>query len=118
MMYTISKQFAFSASHTLTGLPDGHPCSRVHGHNYVVALTLSREGVDAGGFVVDYRALAPFKEYLDARFDHRHLNDVLDGNPTAENLARHFFEWARARWPEVCAVRVSETERTWAEYTA
>src|SRR5215468_9371730 len=34
--YTISKFFEFSAAHHLTGLPDDHPCSRVHGHNYVV----------------------------------------------------------------------------------
>ncbi|HUM72266.1 MAG TPA: 6-carboxytetrahydropterin synthase, partial [Chloroflexota bacterium] len=34
----------------------------------------------------------------------------------AENLARHLYEWAKEQWPQVTAVRVSETPRTWAEY--
>ena len=116
-MYTISSRFTFSASHTLS-VPPGHPCGRVHGHNYTVELVLQRETLAGIGFVVDYRDLQPFKEYLDARFDHRHLNDVVDFEPTAENLARHFYEWGKQQWPEVSAVRVSETEKTWAEYTA
>ena len=28
---------------------------------------------------------------------------------TAERMAKHLFEWCHARWPEVTAVRVSET---------
>jgi 6-pyruvoyl-tetrahydropterin synthase len=43
MTYTISKEFAFSAAHHLNGLPPSHPCSRVHGHNYVVRVVLRRE---------------------------------------------------------------------------
>jgi len=115
-MYTIAKRFIFSASHTLA-VPEGHPCGRVHGHNYTVELILQREVLAGIGFVIDYRDLQPFKEYLDGHFDHRHLNDVVDFEPTAENLARHFYEWGKKQWLEVCAVRVSETEKTWAEYT-
>ncbi|HUM68046.1 MAG TPA: 6-carboxytetrahydropterin synthase, partial [Chloroflexota bacterium] len=39
-MYTISKQFHFSASHQLNGLPLEHQCARLHGHNYEVELIL------------------------------------------------------------------------------
>lgn len=115
-MYTISKQFHFSASHQLTGLPPDHQCARLHGHNYVVELVLQAEALDEHGFVVDYLALRPFKEYLDETLDHRHLNDIFSFSPTAENLARHLYTWARSRWPQVTAVRLSETPRTWAEY--
>ena len=34
-MFTITKQFYFSASHTLDTLPDDHPCTQLHGHNWV-----------------------------------------------------------------------------------
>jgi 6-pyruvoyltetrahydropterin/6-carboxytetrahydropterin synthase len=45
------------------------------------------------------------------------LNDVLgDDCVTAERMAKHLFDWCRARWPEVTAVKVSETPKTWAEY--
>ena len=39
-MYTITKRFAFSASHIIGGLPNGHPCARLHGHNYEVEVVL------------------------------------------------------------------------------
>ena len=40
-MFTITKEFHFSASHVLDRLPSWHPCARMHGHNYVVVLELS-----------------------------------------------------------------------------
>jgi 6-pyruvoyltetrahydropterin/6-carboxytetrahydropterin synthase len=116
-MYRITKQFAFSASHQLSNLPGDHPCARLHGHNYIVEVELAAETLDENGFVLDYRALAPFKAYIDDRLDHRHLNEVFghDG-VTSEVLARALFDWARARWVQVTAMRVSETPKTWAEY--
>lgn len=114
-MYEISKDFAFSASHTLTGLPDDHPCARLHGHNFVVRLFLGSEVLDDVGFVMDYRALDEFKQFLDT-FDHRHLNDLVPFNPTAERMARYLYQWAdRKGWP-VTAVAWSETPKTWATY--
>lgn len=116
-MYRISKEFHFSASHQLLHLPDGHPCKRLHGHNYIVLVELAAESLDAFGFVVDYHELAPLKRYIDETFDHRHLNEAMgDEQPTAEKIAKHFFDWCRARWPQTAAVRVSETPKTWAEY--
>jgi 6-pyruvoyltetrahydropterin/6-carboxytetrahydropterin synthase len=44
------------------------------------------------------------------------LNNVFGFNPTAENIARHLFEIGKSFWPQVSAVRVSETDKTWAEY--
>ena len=97
-MYRIEKRFSFSASHTIGGLADDHPCARLHGHNYEVAVVLESDA-------------------LDARFDHRHLNDVLGHDrTTAEEIAAFLYAWCKQRWPEVAAVRVSETPRTWAEY--
>ena len=115
-MYTIRKQFHFSASHVLDGLPPEHPCTRLHGHNYIVDIVLESETLDKYGFVVDYLDLKPLKTYIDNELDHRHLNDVLPFATTAENIARHLYEWSKERWPQVTAVCVSETPKTWAEY--
>jgi len=120
-MFTISKQFSFSASHVLSGLPDDHPCTRLHGHNYVVELVLTAEEVDQAGFVIDYRRLDAFKRFLDARLDHTHLNDLLVVSPSAELLARFLSAWCIANLdPDIveclAAVRVSETPGTWAEH--
>ena len=115
-MYTISKQFHFSASHQLLSLPDDHPCKRMHGHNFIVELVLQSDTLDEHGFVRDFMELKAFKRFIDENLDHRHLNDVLPYTPTSENLARYLYECAKSQWPQVIAVRVSETPSTWAEY--
>lgn len=115
-MYKITKQFFFSASHQLSNLPNEHPCSRLHGHNYIVEVILQSNELDEYGFVVDYFDLKPIKDYIDKKLDHRHLNDVLPFPTSTENIARHLYTWAKEHWPQVVAVRVSETPTTWAEY--
>ena len=115
-MYFISKEFEFSASHVLSGLPPGHPCGRLHGHNYRVKVILRAEVLNDVGFVVDYGDLNEFKQYLDANLDHRHLNAVFSFQPSAENLAHYLFTWCVRHWPQTWMVEVSETGKTWAGY--
>lgn len=121
MTYTIEKDFAFSASHVLEGLPEGHQCGRLHGHNYVVRLRLTGDKLQPVGFLYDYGNLAPFKRLLDTTVDHRHLNDVMTDNPTAEALARHLAKVARGLLDlpahVTVSVGVSETPKTWAWWT-
>lgn len=122
MTYSIEKDFAFSASHVLQGLPEGHQCGRLHGHNYVVRVRLSGDSLLAVGFLFDYGDLAPVKRWIDSTFDHRHLNDLLEENPTAEHLAEH----VARKVTQLCAIPagidvsagVSETPKTWAWWTA
>ena len=116
-MYKISKEFHFSASHVLNGLPESHPCGRLHGHNYIVKVNLSSAQLNNVGFVVDYGELTPLKKYIDDVLDHRHLNDIFDFQPSAENLAKHLFDWCKERWHNVTSISVSETPKTWATYT-
>jgi len=116
-LFRITKEFHFSASHQIHGLPEEHPCARLHGHNYVVEVELMSNTLDSVGFVRDYKELGAFKTYVDGQLDHRHLNDVLgDDCVTAETMARHFYNWCKQRWPETSAVRVKETPKTCAEY--
>ena len=116
MRYTIKKTFSFSSSHQLTGLPPDHQCARLHGHNYKVEIVLSSSTLNDVGFIVDYGELRPFGRIIDL-LDHRHLNDILPFNPTAENIAKWLYDVAKQIWSEVSMVRVSETDRTWAEYS-
>lgn len=124
MSLRISKDFSFSASHVLDGLPPMHKCTRLHGHSYRVRIAVSGKP-DEMGFVIDFCELAWVEDLIDAELDHRHLNDVLDINPTAENiatwLAGRIATWLQTR-PERhridgLEVGVSETESTWAVYT-
>jgi 6-pyruvoyltetrahydropterin/6-carboxytetrahydropterin synthase len=116
-MHTIGKRFHFSASHIIGGLADGHPCARLHGHNYEVEVILQSPTLDAVGFVRDFHELSALKTFINDTLDHRHLNDVLGHDrTTTEVIAQWLYDWCKTRWPEVIAVRVSETPSSWAEY--
>ncbi len=97
-----------------------------HGHNYVLEVAVrGRVNADTG-FLIDMKELKDIlKRVIVSEVDHRHLNlEVawLEGiNPTAENLARVFFERLEPTLPEgveLDAVTVHETERNSATHTA
>ena len=111
-MYKISKQFSFSASHTLDLLPKEHPCARIHGHNYFVTIHLKSETLNEYGFVKDYKDLIAVKQFIDETLDHSHLNDRISGTPTSENIARFIYDRFKSEIPELYAVEISETPQT------
>ena len=127
-MYTISKEFHFSASHILRDMPEGHPCGRLHGHNYIVVVVLADRALDSKGFVQDYGDLKPFKEFIDNALDHKHLNDLppfcnekdrsecWGWNPTAENIARFIYNTFKPQFPMLKRIGISETPKTMAWY--
>ena len=121
MTFIIAKRFAFSASHALTAVPEGHKCRRTHGHNYEVEIICAADELDDRSMVVDYFDLDPVKSFIDETLDHRHLNDVVPGEPTAERLAWWLYESLEGVLTtdvtsRIVAVRVHETPSTWAEY--
>lgn len=116
-MYKITKEFHFSAAHHLHNMPEGHPCARFHGHNYIIKVELSSENLDRTGFVKDYGELHQIKTYIDAVLDHQDLNEVLPiEQPSAENIARHLFIQFKIMYPELSAIEVSETPKTNCRY--
>lgn len=120
MPWTISKSFRFAAAHHLPN-HDGK-CSRQHGHNYRLTVTVQRETLHPdgpkAGMGIDFADLAAaVKPLLDQYLDHRDLNKTLGvEHPTAEILARWVYQRLRESLPGLAAVRVDETEDCSAEY--
>jgi 6-pyruvoyltetrahydropterin/6-carboxytetrahydropterin synthase len=131
-MYRLRKSFKFEASHQLEGLPEGHQCGRLHGHSYEFTVFLIGSELMEEGWLVDFGELRVIKSFIDDHLDHRHLNDIL-GQPTSENLAKWLFGVVNmmllnelsgydvdpsAHHPDLVLekVRVSETDKTYAEY--
>lgn len=89
-MFTLSKSnYTFEAAHKLQHMPEGHQCARLHGHSYHVSVAIAAPVDDLQlpeGWLFDFGALRPFKEFIDNNLDHRCLNDLMQ-QPTAENLA-------------------------------
>ena len=109
----IGKQYSFSASHTLdnTGI-ENHPCSRLHGHNYIVEIQVRGAVSPMFGWVVDFKFIDDSIKPLIDQLDHRHLNDIID-NPTAENIAQWIMDSHSPHF--IWSVKVWETSKCWAE---
>ncbi|MBK8772151.1 MAG: 6-carboxytetrahydropterin synthase [Rhizobiales bacterium] len=108
----IGKQYSFSAAHQLPRVPDGHPCKRVHGHNYVVEIEV-RGDTQPNGFCngLDFYEIDKHFKPLVDRLDHQNLNDFID-NPTAENIARWLMDEVALKF--IYSVTVWETPKCWA----
>jgi queuosine biosynthesis protein QueD len=105
------KDFRFEAAHRLPNVPEGHKCARLHGHSFLVRITVLGDVDPSTGWLMDFddikSAFAPLLEQL----DHYYLNDI-EGleNPTSENLA----VWVvgppqRPPVPELDSIEVRET---------
>lgn len=89
-MYEITVRKSFAAAHAIR-LPDGS-LEPVHGHNWDVAVTVGRKGLDAIETVMDFHVLERLVEEVIGPWHNRHLNEVApfdEGtvNPTAERVA-------------------------------
>ncbi len=92
-MYEVTVDAGFSSGHYLRNYQG--KCENPHGHNYKVRVTLHGETLDETGLLLDFKELKnilrPVVEYL----DHQMINDLepfTTVNPSAENLARYFFD--------------------------
>ncbi|HBC21584.1 MAG TPA: 6-carboxytetrahydropterin synthase QueD [Porphyromonadaceae bacterium] len=83
-MYYIKKRFEISAAHRLR-LSYDSKCTNLHGHNWVITVECRSRELNSDGMVTDFTRV---KETVMSRLDHAVINDVLDMNPTAENIAR------------------------------
>ncbi|MBI1810140.1 MAG: 6-carboxytetrahydropterin synthase QueD [Gemmatimonadetes bacterium] len=103
-------EFTFAAGRRLTGVGADHPCARVHGHTFLVRVSVQGPVDPLTGFVADFadlrRAWAPVHEAL----DHRFLNDVAGlENPTSEHIARWIWERLATALPALASIEVRET---------
>jgi 6-pyruvoyltetrahydropterin/6-carboxytetrahydropterin synthase len=91
----ITCEFDFEASHVLRrdDWPEARNdavfgnCARLHGHSYRLTVTLRGRIDPDTGMVMNFRDVKRgVTERVIRRLDHQHLNDVVGGLTTAENL--------------------------------
>lgn len=127
----VTRQVHFNSAHRLLNPAKSRawnrkqygPCSEVHGHNYVLEVTVCGQPNPVSGYVIDLGELKRIMNGAVAdRCDHRSLNDgvgFLRGvNPSAENLVIAFWhELApRIKTGRLHCVRLYETPRNFAEF--
>ena len=143
-MYSITRDYHFSAAHTIPGHPK---CSRLHGHNYKVEVTLSSKVLDRNGMIMDFGEMDKIVDPIIEKFDHRYLlgtneESIVDrptswcpglfsddwvhhlATPTStvEDLAGWFFDLLEMRsWPtgvSVAEITVWENHKSRSTYRA
>jgi 6-pyruvoyltetrahydropterin/6-carboxytetrahydropterin synthase len=140
----ITKQFSFEMAHALWNY-DG-PCKNVHGHSYKLYVTVIGTPIEDNnhrkfGMVIDFGDLKKLvNETIIEPFDHsvvvhkdapHHLlhnieqmfekYDVMDYQPTCENLVKDMAERIKTKLPnniKLFSARLEETATSYAEWFA
>lgn len=122
-MFEVSVDEMFAAGHALRGYKG--KCENVHGHNYRVRVTLQGDSLDSIGLLYDFVHLKRMIKDVIQTLDHRFMNEIppFDTiNPSAENIAKYFYEQAAQKLPEaasgarLASVTVWESDTTYAMY--
>jgi 6-pyruvoyltetrahydropterin/6-carboxytetrahydropterin synthase len=131
-MFRVSREIHFCYGHRL--LNYNGKCRFLHGHNGKAVITLETPTLDELGMVVDFSLIKnAVGAWIDETLDHRmllHQDDpilpelrrqgepvvVVNTNPTAENIAKMIFDYARSQGFPVVEVILWETENSCAIY--
>jgi len=92
-MFEVTVDEGFAAGHALRGYKG--KCENVHGHNYKVRVVLVGEKLDSVGLLYDFVELRRQMAEIIRGLDHQFLNELPPFsaiNPSAENIARYFYE--------------------------
>ena len=123
-MFEVTVEDSFAAGHYLRNYKG--KCENPHGHNYKVRVTLQGRELDPAGLLLDFKDLKTVMKPTIDRLDHQMMNDIEPFktlNPSAENLAKYFFDETNSRLKSATSGRVSvkvvtiwETDTTTATY--
>ena len=126
----VSRRETFNAAHQLRNphLSDDEnrrmfgKCVNLHGHNYALDVVVAGKIDDTSGYVLDLKRLSEvIHQQIIRDVDHTNLNTDVPWRegliPTAENLAVTFWARLQDELPEgvLRSVRVSESDKNWAE---
>jgi 6-pyruvoyltetrahydropterin/6-carboxytetrahydropterin synthase len=124
-MFEVTVDDSFAAGHYLRNYKG--KCENPHGHNYKVRVTLAGEELDKAGLLLDFKDLREVMRPTIDRLDHQMINDLEPFtvvNPSAENLAKYFYDETKQRLDRatggrvrVKQVTVFETDSTTATYS-
>jgi 6-pyruvoyltetrahydropterin/6-carboxytetrahydropterin synthase len=112
MTITLCKDFGFEAAQALTCFPEGHKCRNIHGHSFLVTISVTGPVEATTGLFYDHAKISDAMRPLITLLDHAYLNEVAGlENPTIENMARWFWERLTPQLPGLSEIVIHETPR-------
>ena len=110
-MFEVTVEQTFAAGHALRNYKG--KCENVHGHNYRVRITVEGDQLDSTGLLVDFldvkQLIGGVVDYL----DHQFINDLppfTELNPSAENIAKYFYDRVSGGLKNDVPVRISAVQ--------
>jgi 6-pyruvoyltetrahydropterin/6-carboxytetrahydropterin synthase len=90
-MWRLRVRKDFSAAHHLENYEG--KCKEIHGHTWGCEVFLLGSKLDKAGMVIDFGNIKTEMNKILDDLDHNDLNTIKEiGNPTAENVAKYFYE--------------------------
>ncbi len=121
-MYEVTVKKSFAAAHLLKDI--GGKCEELHGHNFIVEVSVRAPELNREGLLVDFRILKKWTDEILVELDHKHLNAIPffeTMNPSSENIARFIYDniskKARREKIEVSQVTVWESDNARVSYS-
>ncbi|HXA68106.1 MAG TPA: 6-carboxytetrahydropterin synthase QueD [Bryobacteraceae bacterium] len=110
-MFEVSVEQTFAAGHALRNYKG--KCENVHGHNYRIRITVQGDQLDSTGLLVDFLDVKSLIGGVIDYLDHQFINDLPpfdELNPSAENIAKYFYDRVSGGLKNEVPVRVSEVK--------
>jgi 6-pyruvoyltetrahydropterin/6-carboxytetrahydropterin synthase len=88
-MYEVTIRKSFSAAHALKEI--GGLCEALHGHNFMVEISVSGNRLNREDLLIDFRVLKGWIHETLTELDHKHLNALgyfQEVNPSSEQIAK------------------------------
>jgi len=109
--------FTFDAAHRLPKVPEGHKCSRLHGHTFRVEVHVSGPVDESLGWVIDFGDLKKICKPVIEQLDHHYLNEIPGlENPTCEVIAKWLWQRLMPYLPNLAKIIVQEGPNSGAVY--
>jgi len=106
----LSKDFIIEAAQRLTRVPEGHKCSRLHGHTFTIEVSVEGEVNPETGWLYDHAKISAAMRPIVEQLDHSYLNDVPGlENPTIEVMAAWLWERLEPQLPGLAEIVIHET---------
>jgi 6-pyruvoyltetrahydropterin/6-carboxytetrahydropterin synthase len=73
----------------------GGTCEKLHGHNFIVEVSICSAALINAGILIDFRTLKQWTGEILKEFDHKYLNEISYFNgmdPSSENVARFIYD--------------------------
>ena len=92
-MYEVTIKKSFSAAHLLKEI--GGKCEELHGHNFLVEVSVAAELLNSEGLLIDFRVVKRWTDEVIELLDHKYLNELAyfkNKNPSSEAIARLLYD--------------------------